>query len=63
MGVVARVTVIPVLAHIAVSRARDQAHLYTDDRARLTAAIGLRDGSQVAALDHDMGWDAGMDMV
>lgn len=37
--------------YVAVSRARDQARLYTDDRGRLTAAIELRDGAQVAALD------------
>lgn len=50
------------LLYVAVSRAREQAKLYTDDRARLTLAVGLRDGVQTAALDEerqqgfDMSW-------
>lgn len=45
--------------YVAVSRARDQARLYTDDRTRLAAATGLRDGSQAAALDHELDQDFG----
>lgn len=48
--------------YVAVSRARDQVHLYIDDRARLTAAIGLRDGSQAAALDHELDQDAAIEI-
>lgn len=40
--------------YVAISRARDQVLLYTDDRAKLTEALGLRDGGQVAALDETM---------
>ena len=40
--------------YVAVSRARDQARLYTDDRDRLTLAVGLRNGVQFAALDEDI---------
>ncbi len=42
------------MLYVAVSRASDQARIYTDDRARLTLAIGLRDGIQFAALDGDI---------
>ncbi len=45
--------------YVALSRARDTAFLYTDDRDSLTAAIAHRSGNQVAALDHDMGFDIG----
>lgn len=37
--------------YVAISRARDAVALYTDDRARLTDALGLRDGAQVGAID------------
>jgi len=51
------------LLYVAVSRARDQARLYTDDRQRLSLAIDLRDGMQTAALDGDQGREAGFDMI
>jgi hypothetical protein len=38
-------------AYVAISRARSGAALYTDSRARLTDALGLRDGAQLGALD------------
>jgi hypothetical protein len=38
-------------AYVAISRARDGVALYTDSRARLTEALGLRDGAQVGAID------------
>lgn len=34
--------------------------LYTDSRARLAEALGLRDGAQVGALDEIMGREACM---
>lgn len=37
--------------YVAISRARDAVVLYTDCRARLTDALGLRDGAQVGAID------------
>lgn len=42
-------------AYVAISRARSHAALYTDSRARLAEALGLRDGAQVGALDEIMG--------
>ncbi|WP_174278519.1 MobF family relaxase [Sphingomonas bacterium] len=42
-------------AYVAISRARDGATIYTDSRARLTKALGLRDGAQVGAIDATMG--------
>ncbi|WP_374406219.1 hypothetical protein [Pelagerythrobacter sp.] len=36
---------------VAISRARDAVALYTDSRARLTDALGLRDGVQIGAID------------
>ena len=44
-------------AYVAISRARKGAAIYTDSRAKLTEVLGFRDGAQVAALDHDMGWE------
>ena len=41
-------------AYVAISRARDHAAVYTDNRSRLAHAIGLRDGTQIAALDEDL---------
>ena len=41
--------------YVAVSRARDKTTIYTDDRDKLTFTVGLRSGSQVAALDQDIG--------
>lgn len=38
-------------AYVAISRARDGVALYTDSRARLADALGLRDGAQVGAID------------
>uniref|UniRef100_UPI0035CACCD5 hypothetical protein n=1 Tax=uncultured Sphingomonas sp. TaxID=158754 RepID=UPI0035CACCD5 len=38
-------------AYVAIFRARDGATIYTDSRARLTDALGIRDGSQVGAID------------
>jgi ATP-dependent exoDNAse (exonuclease V) alpha subunit len=38
-------------AYVAISRTRSGAALYTDSRARLTEALGLRDGAQVGAID------------
>lgn len=37
--------------YVAISRARKHAAIYTDSRARLTEALGLRDGAQVGAID------------
>jgi hypothetical protein len=37
--------------YVAISRARKDAAVYTDSRASLTEALGLRDGAQVGALD------------
>jgi ATP-dependent exoDNAse (exonuclease V) alpha subunit len=41
-------------AYVAISRARSHAALYTDSRARLAEALGLRDGAQVGAIDEIM---------
>ena len=38
-------------AYVAISRARKGAAIYTDSCARLTEALGLRDGAQVSAID------------
>ena len=38
-------------AYVAISRARKGAAIYTDSRAKLTEALGLRDGAQVGAID------------
>lgn len=37
--------------YVAISRAKDAVALYTDSRARLTEALGLRDGAQIGAID------------
>lgn len=37
--------------YVAISRARHSAAVYTDNRASLTEALGLRDGAQVGAID------------
>lgn len=37
--------------YVAISRARTSAAVYTDSRAGLTEALGLRDGAQVGATD------------
>lgn len=37
--------------YVAISRARERAAIYTDSRASLTAALELRDGGQVGAID------------
>jgi len=42
-------------AYVAISRAREGAAIYTDSRAKLTEALGLRDGAQVGAIDETMG--------
>ena len=41
-------------AYVAISRARDGAAIYTDSRAKLTEALGLRDGAQVGAIDETL---------
>ena len=46
-------------AYVAISRAREGAAIYTDNRARLTEALGLRNGAQLAALDETMARDGG----
>ncbi|UAJ10048.1 MobF family relaxase [Polymorphobacter megasporae] len=48
------------LLYVAVSRARDQARLYTDNRIRLTIATDLRNGFQTAALDEEIDLGFGM---
>lgn len=40
-------------AYVAISRARKGAAIYTDSRANLTEALGLRDGTQVGAIDQE----------
>jgi hypothetical protein len=37
--------------YVAISRAKDAVALYTDSRARLAEALGLRNGAQVGAID------------
>lgn len=37
--------------YVTISRARDHASIYTDSRAALTSALGIRDGKQTGALD------------
>jgi ATP-dependent exoDNAse (exonuclease V) alpha subunit len=37
--------------YVAISRARTSAAVYTDSRASLTEALGLRDGAQIETLD------------
>lgn len=37
--------------YVAISRARIGAAVYTDSRANLTEALGIRDGAQVGAID------------
>ena len=41
-------------AYVAISRARHSAAIYTDSRASLTEALGLRDGAQVGAIDETL---------
>lgn len=43
--------------YVAISRARTHAAIYTDNRADLTAALGIRDGAQVGAIDETWGRD------
>lgn len=38
--------------YVAISRARHGAAVYTDNRANLTEALGIRDGNQVGAIDN-----------
>lgn len=40
--------------YIAIRRARHGAAFYTDSRANLTEALGIRDGAQVGAIDQAM---------
>lgn len=42
-------------ADVAISHAREGAAIYTDSRAKLTDALGLRDGTQIGAIDETMG--------
>ena len=37
--------------YVAISRAKDTVALYTDNRAQLAEALGLRDGAQIGAID------------
>ena len=37
--------------YVAISRAREHAAVYTDSRAALTYALGVRDGARVGAID------------
>lgn len=47
-------------AYVAISRARFHAAIYTDSRASLTEALGIRDGAQIGAVDgHDTGLGIG----
>jgi hypothetical protein len=48
-------------AYVAISRATTSAVLYTDNRASLTEALGVRDGAQVGAIDETMGRDGSLD--
>nr|WP_281377264.1 AAA family ATPase [Stakelama sediminis] len=48
-------------AYVAISRARSHAALYTDSRAALTEALGLRDGAQVGAIDGAMQRESSID--
>ena len=41
-------------AYVAISRAREGTVTYTDSRAKLTEALGFRDGAQVGAIDEAM---------
>jgi len=41
-------------AYVAISRAREGATIYTDSRPKLTKALGIRDGSQVGAIDETL---------
>ncbi len=41
-------------AYVAISRAREGATIYTDSRANLTEALGIRGGSQVGAIDETL---------
>lgn len=49
-------------AYVAVSRAREGAAIYTDSRANLTEALGLRDGAQIEAID-EVRWEAEVAMA
>ncbi|WP_230781772.1 hypothetical protein [Sphingomonas sp. Leaf37] len=40
--------------YVAISRARTSAAVYTDSRAKLTEALGLRDGAQAGAVDSNI---------
>lgn len=42
--------------YVAISRAKDAAALYTDSRAKLTEALGLRDGGQVGEINGMRQW-------
>ena len=42
-------------AYVAISRAREGASIYTDNRTALTQALGLRDTAQIAASDGALG--------
>jgi hypothetical protein len=53
-GFVQGQTVDAASAYVAISRAREGAAIYTDNRAKLTEALGLRDGAQVGAIDETM---------
>lgn len=42
-------------AYVAISRAKGHAAVYTDSRAALTYALGVRDGARIGALDEELG--------
>ena len=43
--------------YFAISRAKAHASIYTDSRADLTTALGIRTGQQIGALDEAMRWE------
>lgn len=49
--------------YVAISRARKLATLYTDSRADLTDALGIRDGAQVGAIDENLTTTSAMPML
>lgn len=44
-------TVDALAVYVAISRPKDAVALYTDSRAQLTEALGLRDSAQVGTID------------
>lgn len=48
--------------YVAISRTRHGAAVYTDSRASLTGALGIRDGAQVGSIDETTTREAGIDL-